>query len=210
MNARIRIASIAVAAAGAGALLLAGQSFAAGSTAASTSPRQIFLSTLASKLNVSTSTLKADIQGSILAALQPAVQSGKLTAAQAQGMAQRMSSAGFGPWMKHKGPHGPAMVHRRMGGQHLLYRSMAKVLGMPPNQLRADLKGGTSLSSLLSQKGLSAAQFEQQVSSQVSSTFAKMQSRLNTLEQKALSHVQTEIQKLLTPSTTTGSAQPGA
>ncbi len=124
-------------------LLLGGgaAAFAASGSSSGTSPGTAFIADVASHLGISTSTLQGALQQAEVDRVQQAVKSGKLTSAQATKIEARINSGKLGPGFGRLG-----LGFRMRPGSRAAVSAAATYLGVTPQQLRSDLRGGKSLS----------------------------------------------------------------
>lgn len=142
----------------AGAALLfavGGAAFAAGG---STTSGFSFLGDLASHLGISQTTLKSAVQQTELDKVAYLEQSGRITATQAQNMESAIKSGkapfGFGRRMHHG---------MRAGFGRQALSQVATDLGMTPQQLLSDLRGGQTLEQVITAQGKSGATIESEL-----------------------------------------------
>ena len=126
-------------------------------------PRQAFLDDVAARLHVSPAQLQSALRGALTDRLNEAVKAGRLTAAQAKAIEQRLES-GRGPFM---GPRWrffgePAMRPRRAG-----LDAAARYLGLTDAQLMTDLEAGKTLAQIAQARGRSVSGLEQAILSEL-------------------------------------------
>lgn len=144
---------------------------AATTSSATTNPYcEQYLQALASKLNVSVTTLEQDRVSAKEAVINQAVSSGKLTQKQATALEQKLAS--------HQACTGKSQLapwHRYVAHQfYLKYRSdianqIAQGLHMSSSQLISDLKAGESLTQIATAQHVSAAQLQTIVTNAINS-----------------------------------------
>lgn len=198
----MRMGRWAMVATAAGAISLIG----AGAFAASTPSGQgsgtgpgAFLSDVASHLGVQPEALKSAIGQADIDRVNQMKAAGKITADQAQKMISEIQ-AGHVRWMEPGGVHG----HHGgviVVGRQMLVQTAASYLGVPAQQITADLKAGKSLSQIAdgvsgkSAAGLQAA-LQQAMQTKVSAavTAGKLTS---DQQQKITTRIQTMLPKLM-------------
>jgi len=171
--------------------------FAASGGTSGTSPAATFISDVASRLGISTSTLESAVQQARLDQVQQMESQGKLTAAQAAKMEAAIKSgklgAGFG--RMHRGG-------RMMAGGPAAIQAAATYLGLTQQQIASDLQAGKSLSDIASSlsgktvAGLTAAitaALQQQIQQAV--TDGRLTQQQATSREQNL---QTDVQRLVT------------
>jgi len=142
----------------AGAALLLAVGGAAFAKGGSTTSGFSFVGDLASHLGISQSTLKSAIQATELDKVAYLEQSGRITSTQAQNMESAIKSgkAPFGlGWRMHGG--------MRAGFGRQALSQVAADLGLTPQQLLSDLRGGQTLEEVITAQGKSASTIESEL-----------------------------------------------
>ncbi len=120
--------------------------------------REAFVADVAQRLGVSTEALDDAIKGARVAQVEQALKDGKITQEQADAAKKAIESGearGFGPGFGHRGG---GFGHGRFGGHHgggPGLEAAATYLGLSQDELRAELQGGKSLSTIAGEKGKS-------------------------------------------------------
>lgn len=186
---------VLIGAAAGAALLLAvgGAAFAAGGSPTSGFS---FVGDLASHLGISQTTLQSAIQQTELDKVAYLQQSGKITATQGQKMDSAIKSGKplFGVGERtHPG--------FRMGLGRAAIAQVATDLGMTPQQLLSDLRGGQTLQEVITAQGKSASTIESELQATLKTTLDQAVANghlTQTREQTILQNFPSQFQKMLT------------
>jgi polyhydroxyalkanoate synthesis regulator phasin len=143
-------AIVAVLGLGAGALAVQ----AAPAATTSTDYRQVFIDKLAGILHKSPKETADGIKKASEQTIDQMVKDGKITQAQADKMKQRIASGkGFGFGGERRGHHGDSALKQDLRTAKI--NAMAKLFGLSPADLQAQLKAGKSIKDLQQAKGIS-------------------------------------------------------
>lgn len=162
MNLKTRIATAALA----GTLFIAGAAGAVATVsaqepdptpaAAATTPGQRFLEKVASTLGIDVSQLKAAIQQAQLNMVDEAEANGRITGERADALRERINSGkglGFGRMIKrHRAEQRQERMDRLRAG---FIHTAAEAIGITPEELRGELKGGTSIADVAAEHSVS-------------------------------------------------------
>lgn len=185
--------------------------FAASNGSSPASPANAFIADVASHLGVPTTTLERAVGQAEIDQVQLMVSSGKLTSAQATKIEAAISSGKLGAGLRVLAPGGQVLI----GGRHVrrvarimigrtVVMSAAGYLGLTPQQLRSDLRGGETLSAVATATaGKTAQGLESAITSALQQRLQQAvtsgqltQPRASNLE----SHLPTLVQRLVTHS----------
>lgn len=187
-------AGVAILLAGGGAIT-AGVASAAASGGAN--PVSSFVSSLAANLGIPVSTLQSALQKTESSQVQQLLQSGRITAATAQRLQQRIQSGQGLPL----GPMGGGWARPGGPGRGGLLQAASQYLGVSVAQLRTDLGGGKSLAAVaggIAGKSAAGLQAALLTAEQTRLQQAVTAGRLTAAqEQAALSRFQTQLPALL-------------
>lgn len=179
--------------------------FAASGSSGTTSPGTAFIADVASHLGISTSTLQGAMKQAELDRVQQAVKSGKLTSAQASKIEARINSGKLGPGFGALGGRHP--MRPGIGGA---LQAAATYLGVTPQQLRADLRGGQSLSDVAAAtSGKSVQGLEAAITSSLESSLQQAVTAGRITQQQAQTRearLQPLVQRLVTRTGHAGAA----
>lgn len=123
--------------------------------------QQAYQSALAGRLGISVDQLNAAMKQARIDMINQAVQAGKLTQDQANRMIQAIQTGQrpqMGPRQNGQGQRGPGGPGAMRGGGQL-----ASILGLTPEQLRAEFQAGKSIAQIGQDKGISRDALKQKI-----------------------------------------------
>lgn len=120
---------------------------------------QLFWEKLAANLGIDVSRLQEAFKVAGSQALDEAIQQGLLPADKAQRLKEAIEKGQWGPMEKFIKWGGPHKFSRGYVGN--LFRDIASILGMTPQELKEELKSGKTLEEIASTKGMTLEQLKE-------------------------------------------------
>jgi hypothetical protein len=159
--------------------------------------KQDFLQNLASSLNVSVDTLKSDLKSAGLQTVDQAVQSGKLTTAQAAKIKDAISNGKLGALRRFIGR---ARLRVAIGLRMQIVKSAATAINIQPSELRSELKSGKSIADVAQEHNVSIDTVKTQITNDVKAKLDQAVKNGKISQQRedsALARLQANLDKIV-------------